>query len=81
MFFLYVYFRRRYHYTQILVRFPSILTPPFSQRSQGALICIAGLGLLVASDQLTGKDWAAVDKGRGDALMIIGSTLYGFSGS
>jgi len=63
MFFLYVYFRRRYHYTQIL----------------GALICIAGLGLLVASDQLTGKDWTAVNKGKGDAFMILGSTLYGFT--
>jgi solute carrier family 35 protein F1/2 len=81
MFFLYVYFRRRYHYTQILVRFSSILKPPFSRRLQGALICIAGLGLLVASDQLTGKDWAAVNKGKGDAFMILGSTLYGFSTS
>jgi Solute carrier family 35 len=48
---------------------------------QGALICVAGLGLLVASDQLTNKDWAAVNKGKGDAFMILGATLYGFSAS
>jgi solute carrier family 35 protein F1/2 len=81
MFFLYVYFRRSYHYTQILVRSPSISKLPLSQPLQGALICILGLGLLVASDQLTNKDWAAVNKGKGDALMILGSTLYGFSAS
>ncbi|KAH9983912.1 DUF914-domain-containing protein, partial [Russula compacta] len=63
MFFLYVYFRRRFHYTQIL----------------GALICVAGLGLLVASDELTHKDWAAVNKGLGDGFMILGATLYGFT--
>ncbi|KAH9995015.1 DUF914-domain-containing protein [Russula vinacea] len=63
MFFLYVYLRTRFHWTQIL----------------GVLICVAGLGLLVASDQLTHKDWAAVNKGKGDAFMIIGATLYGFT--
>ena len=40
-----------------------------------------GLGLLVGADQLTNKDWAAVDKGKGDAFMILGATLYGFSES
>lgn len=40
---------------------------------------MAGLGLLVASDQLTNKDWAAPNKGKGDAFMILGATLYGFS--
>lgn len=63
MFFLYVYMRTRFHWTQIL----------------GALICVLGLGLLVGADQLTKKDWAAVDKGKGDAFMILGSTLYGFT--
>ncbi len=38
-----------------------------------------GLGLLVGADQLTNKNWAAVDRGKGDAFMILGSTLYGFS--
>ena len=45
------------------------------------MICVAGLGLLVTADQLTNKDWAAVNKGKGDAFMILGATLYGFSAS
>jgi drug/metabolite transporter (DMT)-like permease len=48
---------------------------------QGVSICIAGLGLLVTADQLTDKDWAALNKGKGDAFMILGATLYGFSTS
>ena len=42
---------------------------------------MAGLGLLVGADQLTNKDWEAVNKGKGDAFMILGATLYGFSAS
>jgi hypothetical protein len=52
-----------------------------SQLSQGVMICVTGLGLLVASDQLTNKDWQAVNKGKGDAFMILGASLYGFSAS
>jgi len=63
MFFLYVYMRTHFHWTQIL----------------GALICVAGLGLLVGADQLTNKDWTAVNKGKGDGFMILGATLYGFT--
>lgn len=55
--------RTRYHWTQLL----------------GVFICIAGLGLLVASDELTQKGWEAISKGKGDAFMIAGATLYGFS--
>jgi len=40
---------------------------------------VAGLGLLVGADQLTNKDWEAVNKGKGDAFMILGATLYGFT--
>jgi len=54
--------------------------PPSPGRAlQGALICVLGLGLLVGADQLTNKDWEAVNKGKGDAFMIVGATLYGFS--
>ncbi len=60
---------------------PGILEIPPSPALQGALICVLGLGLLVGADQLTNKDWAAVDKGKGDAFMILGATLYGFSAS
>jgi len=42
---------------------------------------VLGLGLLVGADRLTNKDWRAVDKGKGDAFMIVGATLYGFSES
>lgn len=82
MFFLYVYLRTRFHWTQILVCFfPRISKIPPSPALQGALICVLGLGLLVGADQLTNKDWAAVNKGKGDAFMILGATLYGFSES
>ncbi|KAJ7115841.1 solute carrier family 35 member SLC35F1/F2/F6 [Mycena epipterygia] len=63
MFFSWVYMKPRYHWTQIL----------------GVAICIAGLGLLVGSDELTKKDWVAAAKGKGDAFMIAGATLYGFT--
>jgi solute carrier family 35, member F1/2 len=43
------------------------------------MICVAGLGLLVGSDEITKKDWTAVNKGKGDAFMILGASLYGFS--
>jgi hypothetical protein len=37
------------------------------------------LGLTVASDFITDKNWPALNKGKGDAFMILGATLYGFS--
>ena len=55
--------RPRYRITQIL----------------GVFICVLGLGLLVASDSITDKDYAAVNMGLGDGFMILGATLYGFS--
>ena len=63
MLFAWLYNRPKYHYTQIL----------------GILICVAGLGLLVASDEITDKDWPASNKGLGDGFMILGATLYGFT--
>ncbi|KAG9312980.1 hypothetical protein JVU11DRAFT_6418 [Chiua virens] len=61
--FCWVYMRTRYHWTQVL----------------GVLVCVAGLGLLVTSDMLTDKNYPALSKGKGDAFMIIGATLYGFT--
>ncbi|GAA99726.1 uncharacterized protein L969DRAFT_82994 [Mixia osmundae IAM 14324] len=55
--------KARYHWSQIL----------------GVLVCIAGLGLLVASDTITGKNYQATNKGLGDGLMIIGASCYGIS--
>lgn len=73
----------KYHWTQILVRLcyqsHSISIKHCSR--QGVLTCIGGLGLLVTCDLLTGKNWRAVDKGKGDAFMIAAGTLYGFSTS
>jgi len=63
MFFSYIYLRPRYHWTQIL----------------GVLICVAGLGLNVGSDHITDKNYPALSKGKGDAFMIAGATLYGFT--
>ncbi|KAF8892085.1 solute carrier family 35 member SLC35F1/F2/F6 [Infundibulicybe gibba] len=61
--FSWIYMRPKYHWTQIL----------------GVLICVGGLGMLVGSDQITDKDWTALDRGKGDAFMIAGATLYGFT--
>jgi len=43
------------------------------------VICVGGLGVLVASDQPTDKDYEAVNKVKGDIFMLAGATLYGFS--
>jgi solute carrier family 35, member F1/2 len=45
--------------------------------SQGVLISVGGLGMLVTSDLLTDKNYPALNKGKGDAFMILGATLYG----
>ncbi|KAG6909034.1 hypothetical protein DXG01_002308 [Tephrocybe rancida] len=46
---------------------------------KGVLICVAGLGLLVVSDQITDKDWTALNRAKGDGFMIAGATLYGIT--
>ncbi|KIJ63079.1 hypothetical protein HYDPIDRAFT_134817 [Hydnomerulius pinastri MD-312] len=56
-----VYMKTKYHWTQIF----------------GVGVCIAGLGLLVASDFLTGKDGHAESRGKGDAFMVAAATIYG----
>ncbi|KAH9924747.1 DUF914-domain-containing protein [Fomitopsis serialis] len=63
LFFSWVYTRTRYRPSQLV----------------GVLVCIGGLGMLVASDELTDKDWPAANRGLGDAFMVIGATLYGFT--
>lgn len=64
MFFTWVYFRTKFHWTQYL----------------GVFICIVGMGLLVTSDQThnssTGPGKSMV---KGDMLMLAGATLYGFT--
>jgi len=64
LFLSWVYMRTKYHWTQIL----------------GVGVCILGLGLLVASDKLSGtKDWTAADRAKGDGFIIAGATLYGIT--
>ncbi|KIK97439.1 hypothetical protein PAXRUDRAFT_136318 [Paxillus rubicundulus Ve08.2h10] len=60
-----VYMRTKYHWTQIL----------------GVLVSITGLGLLVASDFLTGKDDHAESRGKGNAFMVAAATIYGIVNS
>ncbi|KAF9642691.1 DUF914-domain-containing protein [Thelephora ganbajun] len=63
LFFSWLFMRVRYAWTQLA----------------GVLICVGGLGMLVASDQLTDKDWRASNKVKGDLFMLAGATLYGFT--
>jgi len=63
LFFAWIYMRPKYHLTQIL----------------GILISIGGLGMLVASDKITQKDYSAVSLVKGDIFMIVGASLYGFT--
>ncbi|KAF5388654.1 hypothetical protein D9757_004813 [Collybiopsis confluens] len=63
LFVSWIYFRTKYHWTQLL----------------GVFICVLGLGLLVCSDELTDKDYQALARGKGDGLMIAGATLYGIT--
>ena len=46
----------------------------------GILICCGGLGMLVASDHITGSNGGqAVDAVKGDLFALLGATFYGFS--
>jgi solute carrier family 35, member F1/2 len=65
LFLSWFYVRPKYHWTQFL----------------GVVISIGGLGMLVASDYITDKDYPAVSKVKGDIFMLIGATLYGISNS
>lgn len=62
----YLFLHVRYHYMQIL----------------GILICIGGMGILLASDRIEGRDngseWA-IDAVKGDLFALLAATFYGFS--
>ena len=47
--------------------------------AQGVAICLGGMGMLVASDQITEKDWPALSRTKGDIFMLVGASLYGCS--
>ncbi|OLL27012.1 putative solute carrier family 35 member [Neolecta irregularis DAH-3] len=59
----FLFFKVRYHWTKIL----------------GIVVCLGGLGMLVLSDFLTGKDSPGLDKVKGDLFMILGASLYGIT--
>jgi len=64
LFLSWVYMRTKYHWTQLL----------------GVTVCVLGLVLLVCSDKFSGtKDWKAINRAKGDGLMIAGATLYGIT--
>ncbi|KAI8344036.1 hypothetical protein BC941DRAFT_342648 [Chlamydoabsidia padenii] len=45
----------------------------------GVFIALCGLGMLVASDVITGKNYEGQDVVKGDLFCILGATLYGVS--
>ena len=71
----FLFMKVRYHWTQIL----------------GILICLGGLGMLVASDAITyissfgywlifrGKNYGSVNAVKGDLFVILGACCYGIS--
>lgn len=59
----YVFLHVRYHWSQYI----------------GILVTIGGMALLCVSDRLTGKDYAASDKVKGDLFVLLGAACYGFS--
>ncbi|KAF8318755.1 DUF914-domain-containing protein [Clavulina sp. PMI_390] len=63
IFFAYIFMRPKVAWSQLV----------------GIFICIGGLGMLVASDHLTNKDYPAADRVKGDIYMIFGAFLYGFT--
>ncbi|KAG8861475.1 hypothetical protein FRB96_002924 [Tulasnella sp. 330] len=63
MFFQWFWQRPKYHWTQFL----------------GVFIVLIGLGVEVASDHLTDKDYPAVNMVKGDIIMLAGATFYGFT--
>lgn len=65
MIFAWFLMKTRYHYSQII----------------GVVVCLVGLGLLVTSDYLTGKNYDANSKVIGDVCMIFGAIGYGLSNS
>jgi solute carrier family 35 protein F1/2 len=70
-----------FHWSQFLVWIASYLLPPHvTSFRQGVLICCAGMGLLVYSDQSQNQpDGPGQSVLAGDLFMLAGATLYGFS--
>ncbi|KAG9088084.1 hypothetical protein FRC07_012667, partial [Ceratobasidium sp. 392] len=88
-FFAWLYMRPKYHWTQLIVSnlpnpTPSCFISGAVLKSYlvngGILICVGGMGMLVASDHLTGTgQYPAASMVKGDLFMLAGATLYGFT--
>lgn len=62
----FIFLRVRYHITQVL----------------GIIVCIGGMGILIASDHITGTNGGDVTKGnqlKGDLFALLGASFYGFT--
>ena len=62
----FIFLRVRYHISQVL----------------GILICIGGMGVLIASDHLTGTNGGNISSGdqlKGDLFALLGATCYGLA--
>ncbi|PLB33100.1 DUF914 domain membrane protein [Aspergillus candidus] len=62
----FIFLRVRYHISQVL----------------GILICIGGMGVLIASDHLTGTNGGNISSGdqlKGDLFALLGATFYGLA--
>ncbi|KAF9228202.1 DUF914-domain-containing protein [Gyrodon lividus] len=65
LFLCWLFMGTKYHWTQIF----------------GVLVSVAGLGMLVASDFLTGKDGHPKRRADGDGFMLAAATIYGLANS
>jgi solute carrier family 35 protein F1/2 len=66
VFISFLFLRVRYHITQIL----------------GILICIGGMGVLIASDHITGSNGGDISSGnqiKGDLFALLGASFYGLT--
>lgn len=59
----FIFLKVRYHWTQLT----------------GIVVCIGGMALLVVSDVLTDKNYAATDMVKGDLFVLLGAACYGVS--
>ena len=62
----FAFLKVRYHPTQVI----------------GILICVGGMGILLASDHITGSNGGDISRGnqiKGDLFALLGATFYGIS--
>ncbi|CUA68954.1 hypothetical protein RSOLAG22IIIB_08208 [Rhizoctonia solani] len=67
------------HHPQARARHLPALGPTPTTLGPGILVCVGGLGMLVASDNLTGTEHPAASMVKEDLFMLAEATLYGFT--